>query len=193
LKQAEADRTALDKLNAELVQDKAIAEEMARKDPLTGLGNRRTFFSAVSTIDQQAKQSGRTYSIVLIDLDYFKAINDTHGHPVGDEVLKWVARTIQEAVRRSDIPTRIGGEEFGVLMPGTHLGDAANLAERLRKAIADTVLPGHGKSIQVTASIGVTEYGENDETYKQTIQRADEALYLAKGEGRNRVVIKPLA
>jgi diguanylate cyclase (GGDEF)-like protein len=189
LMQAERDRKALDELNAELIRKRATAEELARTDPLTGLNNRRAFHDLASVIVEQSRRHDRSYSLVVLDVDYFKRVNDTHGHGFGDKVLVKVAQIIADQARRSDVSARIGGEEFALIMPDTQSGEAARLAERLRRAIEDLVIASQQGRLRITASFGVAERGHGNEPLDSVIRRADKALYFAKGEGRNRVIV----
>jgi len=158
----------------------------SRTDALTQLPNRRSFDEELGRRLSEITRYGGDVSFVILDVDHFKSFNDTHGHLVGDQVLKSVAKTLQKTIRDSDVPARIGGEEFGVLMTSTNLVEAAKGAERLRAAIEEATIDVDGKQLKVTASFGVTEiqYGEESE---EVVERADKALYAAKSNGRNRV------
>ncbi|PTU72931.1 GGDEF domain-containing protein [Pseudomonas mangrovi] len=150
-------------------------------DALTGLFNRRGMQAAMDGWLMQ----GAPFSLVLIDIDYFKRVNDQHGHDVGDQVLEFVAQKMRECSRGSDLLCRAGGEEFVILLPGAELDAAVQLAERLRQAVAASISPtGSG----LTLSAGVAHWNPGAETTKSLLKRADEALYRAKGEGRNRVL-----
>lgn len=161
---------------------------MALTDELTGMNNR---WHTMIRLDEEFKRSlrrGEPLCILLIDIDYFKKINDTWGHPVGDRYLKWSAKRMGELVRGYDITGRIGGEEYLIISPGTSLEEAVVLAERLRMTIGgETVSLGEIR-ISATLSIGVTTMRKDDSDAKVMIKRADEALYQAKKAGRNRVV-----
>ena len=129
----------------------------------------------------------------MIDIDFFKKVNDTYGHASGDAVLRGVASIIKSALRESDIPSRYGGEEFAVLLPYTHIDEAKIVGERLRKAVETSPIPINDensdvKSIHVTISMGLAEFN-NKETGEELFERADKALYEAKESGRNRVCI----
>ena len=128
---------------------------------------------------------------MMIDIDFFKSVNDTHGHAAGDEVLRTVASIIKQALRESDIPARYGGEEFAVLLPFTHLEEAKIVGERLRKAVEITPITinqdtDEQKNINVTISMGLAEFN-NSETGEELFEKADKALYDAKKNGRNQV------
>ncbi len=166
--------------------------EMAVTDSLTGLYNRRYLASHVSAMFDRAFWTGRPMSVMILDLDYFKRINDTYGHDVGDKVLQDVAELISGAVRGIDLACRYGGEEFLVAMPDTDLAFAAVVAERLRQEIEAMKfrLNGARDELKVTVSIGIasTETGPEEDNVQKLIKRTDEALYVAKAGGRNRVI-----
>jgi diguanylate cyclase (GGDEF)-like protein len=160
--------------------------ELAICDPLTGSYNRRYFYEMAHAYFNQMLRSSKPLSIVMIDLDHFKHINDTFGHARGDLVLQKVAAVCKSLVRTQDIFSRYGGEEFVLAMPETSLRDALMVAERLRRAIE--ALKNEVESISVTASLGVVEtIGEAELTLDVLLNRADEAMYLSKHAGRNRV------
>jgi len=164
--------------------------EMAITDPLTGLHNRRYMESHLKTLVEEAMQRGRSLSLLIIDIDYFKAVNDTHGHDVGDAVLKEFAVRLRRNIRGIDLACRLGGEEFVVVMPDTDLAKAYAVAERLRKQIAGEPFcrEGSGQGLVVTASVGLATLEAADDTPETILKRADQALYCAKRDGRNRVV-----
>ncbi len=160
--------------------------ELAIHDPLTGSYNRRYFYEMAQVYFSQMLRSSRPLSILMIDLDHFKHINDTYGHASGDLVLQKVAAVCKSLVRVADIFSRYGGEEFILAMPETSLPDALLVAERLRKAIE--ALKKDVDGIPITASMGVTEtMGEAELTLDVLLGRADEAMYLSKHAGRNRI------
>ena len=165
-------------------------ERQAVTDELTGLFNRRRFQEAMATEVERSKRFGQAVGLVLLDLDDFKAVNDTYGHQQGDLVLREVARVLRERSREIDAPARYGGEELAVVLPGTDLEGAYNLAERVRAGIEELELPlleGNG-ALRVTASFGVaTLPGSADDT-RGLVAAADEALYRAKRAGKNRTV-----
>lgn len=155
-------------------------------DPLTGLGNRAALDSALYRELQLAERHQHELSLLMIDLDHFKQINDVYGHVCGDEVLKAVAKTIQEACRDSDISFRFGGEEFVVLLRKTDTVGARIIAERIREQIAKLILSQAGEAIRPTVSIGVgTRTADKREHIRDLFERADKALYRAKTQGRN--------
>jgi len=162
---------------------------LAAVDPLTGLLNRRTCVERANAFSALARRRGIALSVAVIDLDHFKTINDSHGHPAGDAVLKASALLIDRSRRDSDIAARLGGEEFALIMIDTDATGALIVCERLRKALEAGVVPYENKLIQVTASIGLaTEFGTGAD-FKTLYSRADQALYRAKTDGRNRTVI----
>jgi diguanylate cyclase (GGDEF)-like protein len=158
---------------------------LAMLDELTGLPNRR---AALARLDEElrlARRLGRTLSILMVDVDHFKRINDAHGHPVGDEVLRHVARTLGLSLRSRDHLGRIGGEEFLVVLPDTSVDHTRGIAERMREAIAHTPCPSPSGPIDVTISVGVATADATEELPAMLIERADAALYCAKRLGRN--------
>lgn len=162
---------------------------LAVTDSLTGLYNRRYMESHLGTIITRAEREQKPLSLLIMDIDHFKTINDTYGHVVGDEVLTEFARRITRSIRGIDMAARFGGEEFVVAMPETHLVDAINTGERLREAIAEKPFQVNHEvgEIAVTVSIGVSERTPGNPTGSELIQVADKALYAAKDGGRNRV------
>jgi two-component system, cell cycle response regulator len=161
---------------------------LALIDPLTGLYNRRFLDAHLGTVLQQMQEQGKPVSLVVADVDHFKAVNDTYGHDAGDEVLRAVAQRILANIRSFDMAARLGGEEFVVVMPDTPPEDAMAAAERLRAKIAESPLAVvGGRAICVTASLGVAASIRGDES-ATLLKRADQALYAAKRDGRNRVV-----
>lgn len=164
-------------------------QDLATRDALTGLMNRRHMLDMLTEALKRYSRSGRGFAVAMLDVDYFKRINDSHGHPVGDAVLAGLAREAQAGLRQSDLLARWGGEEFLLLMPDTSLEGARVPVERIRTALAacdwSEVLPADEK---VSVSIGVAAYGPG-EPLEQTLARADEALYRAKSGGRDRVCL----
>ncbi|HEY9192632.1 MAG TPA: GGDEF domain-containing protein [Methyloversatilis sp.] len=170
----------------ELEQALERIRELATRDDLTGLYNRRYMQERLMQQINGEQRSGGRFSLCLADLDHFKRINDTHGHGVGDLVLRQFADIARTCLRESDTLARWGGEEFLVLLPDTGAGQATQSMERLRAAVAGSAL--HGMpGVKVTFSAGVIEY-RSGETAEQAVERADRALYRAKAEGRNRIV-----
>jgi two-component system cell cycle response regulator len=163
--------------------------EMAITDALTGLYNRRYMEGHLKTLFEEAVQRGKPLSLLVADIDYFKAVNDTHGHDAGDEVLKDFSDRLKNNIRGIDLACRLGGEEFVVMMPDTDLSKAYIVAERLRQCIAEVPFQlGGDKEIPVTASVGVASLEGINDTPDALFKRSDQALYSAKRDGRNRVV-----
>jgi diguanylate cyclase len=156
----------------------------ARTDSLTKLANRRAFDDSLEKGISRFGKDGRPLCLMLFDVDHFKKFNDTYGHLAGDEVLRQVANTLSKTAKATDLACRYGGEEFGLVMPNTTITQARIAAERIREAIQKTIVNFDGKTLQVTASMGVAEIGKNDDAAK-LVRRADEAIYSAKGAGRN--------
>lgn len=171
--------------------ENAHYKELASIDPLTGALNRRKFDEIIEEEILHASEQHTDLSLMLLDIDHFKRINDSYGHNAGDQALRHFYQICHKMVRFSDIITRIGGEEFIILMPQTNLLQAEKLAERIRTAINDTDIIVDDKNIHLTVSIGVTRW---DEQYQKTscdlTKQADKALYEAKNSGRNQVVVK---
>ncbi len=163
--------------------------EMAITDPLTGLHNRRYMESHLRTLVDEA-EGGKPLSLLVVDIDYFKSVNDTYGHAAGDKVLKEFAARMRKNIRGIDLACRLGGEEFVVVMPDTDLAKAYLVAERLRQCIAGVpfLVNDDGQALRVTASVGVATLERSDDTPETILKRADQALYCAKRDGRNRVV-----
>jgi diguanylate cyclase (GGDEF)-like protein len=166
-------------------------DRRARTDALTGLYNRMHFGEQLQRTLAEADRYNQPVSLVLVDVDHFKKVNDTWGHEAGDAVLKHVARILQEGVRSVDVCVRYGGEEIAMLLAQTDSGRAVEVAERLRARIAATVVRHAGAEIVVTASFGVATYPETVKVRDQLFPSADKALYIAKHDGRNCVRARP--
>jgi len=172
-----------------LDRSQATLREMAIRDGLTGLLNRREFHQRLDGEIERVLRRQTDLSLVMIDIDHFKAVNDTHGHLTGDEVLREVATTISSALRTMDILARYGGEEFIIITPEPQAG-AEVMAERIRQAVAEkTFMSKTGCDLRVTVSLGVASLPDNAGTATALLSRADEALYEAKQRGRNRVCV----
>lgn len=163
-------------------------ETMATTDGLTGLTNHRSFQERFADLLERSQRHGHKAAMLLCDVDHFKNVNDTHGHPVGDEVLRQVARVLQAATRKIDIPARYGGEEFAVVLEATDLEGALGLAERIREDVGKLVCESEKGNFQITMSIGVAAFPGDGVEPAVLIGRADMSLYHAKESGRNRVV-----
>jgi diguanylate cyclase (GGDEF)-like protein/hemerythrin-like metal-binding protein/PAS domain S-box-containing protein len=162
----------------------------ATTDPLTGIANRRLFMQQMATELARFKRFGEMASVIMIDIDHFKLVNDNHGHATGDLVLKHLTELAKESLRTADSIGRLGGEEFGIMLTVTDAMEASSFAERLRQKIGDTPAKAQGEEISITISCGVTVFDYADETPDEVLERADEALYLAKNGGRDRVMVK---
>lgn len=162
---------------------------LARRDGLTGIFNRQHFVNAAEQQLQACRKSGREICLVLIDLDHFKVVNDTHGHAVGDRVLKRAVEACQQHLRSSDIFGRLGGEEFGIVLPECTLDQALGRAEQIRAAIATAASGDDAPCIPISASFGVATITRSGYELRKLLVDADDALYCAKREGRNRVSV----
>lgn len=165
-------------------------KELSLTDPLTKIGNRRMFFELSEELCKISKRDKESVSLLMLDIDHFKKVNDVYGHMVGDEVLKFLVKELKHNLRESDIVARYGGEEFIVLMPRTEIEGACILAEKIRKFFEDNnYINKQGLCIEVRVSIGITQSTSEDRKIQEVILRADEALYKAKETGRNRVEV----
>lgn len=176
----------------QVIAAREAMRDLAMRDSLTGLWNRGAIFNMLTAEAARATRQGATMGVVLIDIDHFKTINDTHGHDTGDTVLRHAAETLQRLVRPYDAVGRHGGEEFLVLLPGCDQINAVSQAERLRAAISSRPIQTANGPIELSASLGVTVLGRDCEVDPQTLFcAADAALYRAKNAGRNRVEFEP--
>lgn len=166
-------------------------ERLSVTDALTGLANRRAFMDRLAQEHERICRYGGVMSVLLIDVDHFKSINDTFGHLTGDVVLKELAAILSEELRYPDVVCRYGGEEFAAFLPETSMGGAFSSAERVRNAVQAYQFCSGNPAIQVTVSIGVTQSDHRDTRYEAALVRADHALYDAKEAGRNQVVVSP--
>jgi two-component system, cell cycle response regulator len=175
-------------LQKELMESNKRLELLSITDGLTKLHNHRYFQDELARAFEESQRYGRPLSMVMIDIDFFKKINDTHGHAVGDEVLKAVARLYRDSVRSTDLVARYGGEEFAVMMPETELQDAITFAEKIRALVEETPIETQAGPLRATVSLGVASVPlTNVNTAKELIVAADKALYRAKKSGRNQV------
>lgn len=167
----------------------AMLVERAQIDPLTELWNRRALMTRLrQEWSRKQRYGARGLVLIMCDIDHFKSVNDTHGHQVGDDLLRRIAKVFLSQCRESDLPTRYGGEEFVIVLPGTNAEEAANLAERCRRGIEDIELDVDAGTVKVTASFGITDDGDLP-SVDALIEQADKALYQAKHAGRNRIVL----
>ncbi len=162
--------------------------ESTLRDPMTGLHNRRFLEEYVDTVVAQAQRRKAQVSVLMLDLDYFKKVNDTHGHDAGDMVLKTLAKVLADTVRSADLVIRYGGEEFLVILVDTRERDGDDVAEKIREAVEATKFQVPGGTLQKTISVGVADFPKDADTFWQAMKYADVALYQAKERGRNRVI-----
>lgn len=187
----------LDTAQQELIEQKKALEatnqclnEMAMTDPLTGLSNRRHFFDHLEQEVCRSNRAAHPISLFILDVDYFKKVNDTYGHQSGDAVLIGISRILRNRLRRSDMAARIGGEEYAVLLSETNVAKAVEVADEIRDSIKEYLFQtGDGQSIRVTCSVGVCGNAANEYSTTELLYKyADLALYNAKNTGRDRVV-----
>ena len=162
---------------------------LAALDSLTGIYNRRFGYNRIQDEFGRSIRSGSSISLIMIDIDHFKVINDTYGHIVGDKIIVSITKTISGAIREGDILVRYGGEEFLCVLPGANLHDAQLIAERIRIMVSDSLVKWNEQEIRETVSLGTATYPNKDiNDIQQFINMADDAMYSAKSMGRNRVV-----
>jgi len=179
----------LAKVNKELQRLKDVLQEQADHDPLTNLYNRRYFHNVADNIFNISKRNQNALSVLILDIDFFKKVNDTYGHNIGDTVIKTLSEIMQNSTRKSDVVARFGGEEFVILLPNTDINGAVNIGLKIAKTIESTPIEAKGKKpFHVTISVGAASVIPKDKSIDDTINRADMALYEAKNSGRNRVV-----
>lgn len=168
-------------------------KRQAERDPLTGAYNRRAFHTLANHVFARGRREGGAISLVILDLDHFKNVNDSHGHAVGDKVLKRVVAIVHAVLREEDVLVRLGGEEFAIMLPAASQSEALHIAERIRRAIEAEAFMADAETVKVTTSLGVTSLaamGAND-VIDDLIRLADTALYQAKVAGRNKVCVFP--
>jgi diguanylate cyclase (GGDEF)-like protein len=180
-----ANQVAISIQNGRMYQ---VLEEQATTDGLTGLVNHRTFQERFSAMLGRADRHKFKVSLILTDIDHFKKINDGHGHPTGDQVLRRVAGILKASARKIDIVARYGGEEFAIVLEGTDRAGARQLAERIRHEVAQQSFDSPKGSFAATLSLGVSVYPDDGRAKQEVIALADQALYAAKHGGRNRTV-----
>lgn len=162
----------------------------ATTDPLTGLFNRRIFFKLADQFLSESIRHNKCLSLIMLDIDLFKGINDEYGHLIGDQVIQFVASKAKSLIRKEDIIARVGGEEYVVLLPSTHSKAAQLIAEKIRVAIDSSYITGDWSGeIRPKISLGVSTYTEGDNEFYEIYARSDEALYQAKSTGRNKICV----
>ncbi|MBL8629725.1 MAG: sensor domain-containing diguanylate cyclase [Rhodospirillaceae bacterium] len=179
----------------DITERKRLEEDLraqAGTDPLTGVPNRRSFEAAARREVERARRYAKPFAVIALDIDFFKKVNDTHGHDIGDIVLKDMTKVCLTQLRLTDVLARLGGEEFAALLPETDIIAATKLAERLRVAVASKPIATPKGPIAITVSLGVAQYAPNEGSIESALKRADEALYEAKNTGRDRVVVAKL-
>lgn len=179
-------------LVSEIEQRKQLERELkyqAITDPLTGLFNRRHFEELYERERERARRNGAPLTLVMVDLDFFKEVNDRYGHACGDTVLRDVAGFLRDGLRQTDVVGRIGGEEFVLLLPDTETGEARSMIERLRCQLAERTTDVAGESVSVTATFALTTIRPETYSLNDALRMVDVALYKGKGEGRNRLVV----
>jgi diguanylate cyclase (GGDEF)-like protein len=181
----------LQRENLELIVKNRVLSEVSARDSLTGLYNRPYVMEKIESEMNRALRHGSPVSLLMLDIDFFKRVNDEYGHPAGDEVLKGIGKVLRESCRVYDVPGRYGGEEFCIVLPETKVGNTTTVAERIRSRLASAPIDTGEVAINVTASIGIAgmDSAADDAVLSATmlIDRADRALYSAKHQGRNRV------
>jgi diguanylate cyclase len=166
-------------------------ERISRVDGLTGLYNRRYWEEQFELEFMREKRTDAPSSVVMLDIDHFKKINDTYGHPAGDDVIRSLAQIIQKATRATDISGRYGGEEFAILLPDTPVANVEFLTERIRRLVEKFTVIHEEHEIQFTVSIGIAGFNQSYQQYIHWLEAADKALYKAKESGRNKVILAP--
>jgi diguanylate cyclase (GGDEF)-like protein len=181
------DITELKNSENKLLAAKKYAEELANKDALTSLNNRRAFFKLGNLVFKQAVRFQHSVSVIMIDIDHFKNINDNYGHSAGDYILREISNLLQTTIREIDILARIGGEEFALVLPETNIDDAHQLAERIRQRISDEKILYKDETLHITSSLGISSCTVTNQSLEDMLIKADDALYIAKKKGRNQV------
>jgi len=175
-----------------MIDSHEVSQKLAATDPMTGLYNRRAFNTVANKALQLATRQETPTTIAMCDLDQFKLVNDTYGHDVGDDVIIEFAHILQSSVREIDIVARYGGEEFIILFPCTDIDGARKVVERMRKRAEECEIQLDAQVLNFTASFGMTEMAPGSE-FSEAVKTVDQALYKAKGEGRNRIGITSMA
>jgi diguanylate cyclase (GGDEF)-like protein len=174
-------------MKEKLQEEKQELQKMAEKDPLTNIYNRRAFFEMGTSFFKHAKRDNTPLCIIMVDIDFFKKINDTYGHQTGDMILKHLSKNVKQVLRENDLFARYGGEEFIILLQKTDLEKARIVAEKIRSKIEKTPYKDEENEIYITVSLGIAQVDEKDSSLNETISKADTALYKAKENGRNQV------
>ena len=191
----ESDCTALAEIHT-LRQSLDELSQLVRTDPLTGIANYRYFVMALEQEIERTQRSAQPTSLIMLDLDFFKKVNDDWGHEIGNQALVHISRQIEKTVRKLDLACRYGGEEFAVILPNTDLAASIPVANRIRQQIADTPLLVDDKPLKLTASLGIDTFLPGQDCIpEELVQRADHYLYQAKQQGRNQVchaTLRPL-
>ena len=173
--------------NAELHRK---TEELTIIDELTGIYNYRYFVQKLQEEKRRALRYDLPLSLIMVDIDWFKKLNDNYGHEIGNEVLKQLANVIRRCIRDVDIFSRYGGEEFVIILPQTPRGEASHIGERIRSQVEQEIIStGNGSKVKITVSVGVSSFPENGKSHEELVSVADQALYRAKGDGRNLVCV----
>lgn len=172
----------------ELKEELQQANELAKTDELTGIPNRRGFNSFIEHVSKEAIEHKSSFALIILDLDFFKTINDTYGHLIGDSTLRYIAKLLTSETKGRDYIARIGGEEFAIVLPNTHYSAALKVADNIRHEISTKklIVKNHNHPLQISVSGGVAMYQMNEEL-DSLVQRADSALYHSKNHGRNRI------
>ncbi|MBL8644731.1 MAG: diguanylate cyclase [Rhodospirillaceae bacterium] len=179
----------------DITERKRLEEDLraqAGTDPLTNVPNRRSFEAAARREVERARRYAKPFAVIALDIDFFKRVNDSHGHDIGDIVLKEMTKVCLAQLRLTDVLARLGGEEFAALLPETDIDAATKLAERLRVAVAAKPIGTTKGPLSITVSLGVAQFAPNESGVDSALKRADEALYEAKHSGRNKVIVAKL-
>lgn len=171
----------------QLMNERNVMQRLSMTDSLTNLSNRRAFYECLEREIVRSQRFSTQASLLLIDADNFKKLNDTYGHLAGDAILKELSNCLKQTLRATDLPARYGGEEFVVILPRTGKNGALNLAEKLRREVESLAMDWHGTRISITISIGCATYPEDAETVRELFDRSDTSLYYSKTHGKNRV------